>query len=54
METIAAILERAQQRAREMDLPYGGALLPGEALDLLQEAPEQNWWTCVREPNGIG
>ena len=39
METIAAILERAQQRAREMDLPYEGALLPGEALDLLQEAP---------------
>ena len=39
METITAILERAQQRAREMDLPYEGALLPGEALELLQEAP---------------
>ena len=39
MEPITAILERAQQRAREMDLPYEGALLPGEALELLQEAP---------------
>ncbi|MEO7320601.1 MAG: rhodanese-like domain-containing protein [Nitrosospira sp.] len=39
METITAILERAQQRAREMNLPYEGALLPAEALTLLQEAP---------------
>ena len=39
METITAILERAQLRAREMDLPYEGALLPAEALTLLQEAP---------------
>lgn len=39
METITAILERAQRRAQEMDLPYEGALLPAEALTLLQEAP---------------
>ena len=39
MGTITAILERAQQRAKEMDLPYEGALLPAEALALLQEAP---------------
>ena len=39
MGTITAILERAQQRAKEMDLPYEGALLPGEAFTLLQEAP---------------
>ena len=25
------ILKKAQQRAREMGLPYTGALLPGEA-----------------------
>jgi rhodanese-related sulfurtransferase len=40
METITAILERAQLRAREMNLPYEGALLPTEALTLLQEAPD--------------
>jgi rhodanese-related sulfurtransferase len=40
MEPITAILERAQQRARELDLPYEGALLPHEALTLLQEAPD--------------
>ena len=39
METITAILDRAHQRAREMDFPYQGALLPSEALTLLQEAP---------------
>ena len=40
METITAILDRAHQRAEEMDLPYQGALLPSEALTLLQEAPD--------------
>ena len=39
MGTITEILERAQQRAKEMDLPYEGALLPAEAFALLQEAP---------------
>jgi rhodanese-related sulfurtransferase len=39
MESITAILERAQQRAKEMNLPYEGALFPHEALTLLQEAP---------------
>lgn len=39
METITAILERAQQRAKEMELPYEGALLPAEAFALLQQAP---------------
>ena len=39
MGTITEILERAQQRAKEMDLPYEGALLPAEALTLLQKAP---------------
>lgn len=40
METLSTILERAQQRAREMNLPYEGALTPAEALALLQEAPD--------------
>ena len=40
MESITAILERAQQRAREMNLPYEGALFPNEALSVLQEAPD--------------
>jgi rhodanese-related sulfurtransferase len=39
METISSILERAQQRAQEMNLPYEGALYPAEALTLLQQAP---------------
>jgi rhodanese-related sulfurtransferase len=38
METTAAILEKAQQRADEMELPYKGALLPAEAYQVLQES----------------
>lgn len=38
METTAAILEKAQQRAKEMGLPYKGALLPMEAYRVLQES----------------
>jgi len=37
METLAAILEKAQQRAQELGLPYKGALLPIEAYRVLQE-----------------
>lgn len=33
------ILKQARQRAREMGLPYAGALLPGEAYQLLQQQP---------------
>ena len=33
------ILKQAQQRAREMGLPYEGALLPAEAYALLQQKP---------------
>lgn len=36
METIEIILEKAQQRAQEMGLPYKGALLPMEAYHVLQ------------------
>ncbi|MDR4516942.1 MAG: rhodanese-like domain-containing protein [Nitrosomonas sp.] len=38
METIDIILNKAQQRAREMGLPYKGALLPMEAYRILQES----------------
>ncbi len=38
METIESILETARQRAREMGLPYKGALLPIEAYRVLQES----------------
>ena len=40
METTAAILEKAQQRAEEMELPYKGALLPIEAYRVLQESAQ--------------
>ncbi len=33
------ILKQARQRAREMQLPYEGALLPSEAHALLQQQP---------------
>ncbi len=38
METTATILEKAQQRAKSMGLPYKGALLPMEAYRILQES----------------
>jgi len=37
--TISKILEQAQHRAQQMNLPYSGALLPGEAHEILQQAP---------------
>lgn len=40
METTAAILEKAHQRADEMELPYKGALLPMEAYRILQESAQ--------------
>ena len=39
MGKITAILQTAQQRAKEMNLPYEGALLPDEAYEILQSAP---------------
>lgn len=39
MGKITAILQAAQQRAREMNLPYEGALYPDEAYEVLQSAP---------------
>lgn len=39
MGKITSILESAQQRARELKLPYEGALYPAEAYELLRSAP---------------
>jgi rhodanese-related sulfurtransferase len=39
METLSAILERAKQRAADLNLPYAGALTPKEAHEIWQSAP---------------
>lgn len=39
MGNISAILERAQERGKQINTPYSGALLPSEANQLLQLAP---------------
>ena len=39
MGKISDILTLAQERARQLGLPYGGALTPREAYELLQSAP---------------
>lgn len=39
MGKISAILQSAQQRAKELNLPYEGALYPDEAYEILQSAP---------------
>jgi len=39
MGQITEILQAAQQRAKEMELPYEGALYPDEAFEILQSAP---------------
>ena len=39
MGTISAILEQSQQRAKQINAPYSGALLPSEANQILQLAP---------------
>lgn len=58
MGKITAILQTAQQRAKDMNLSYKGALLPGEAYEILKSAPgaklvdvrtraEIDWVGCV-------
>ena len=39
MGKITEILNAAQSRAKEMNLPYEGALLPDEAYEVMQSAP---------------
>ena len=36
---ISKILQAARERAQQMGLPYGGALLPHEAYEISREAP---------------
>ena len=36
METLSTILEKAKQRAADLNLPYAGALTPQEAFQVLQ------------------
>ncbi|MDO8412752.1 MAG: rhodanese-like domain-containing protein [Gallionellaceae bacterium] len=40
MGEISQILQTAQERAKEENLPYEGALLPTEAYELLRSAPK--------------
>ena len=40
MTEISKVLQAAQHRAQEMNLPYEGAMLPDEAYQLLQSAPD--------------
>lgn len=40
MPSAPAILAAAQQRGRELKLPYAGALLPAEGHELMQTLPE--------------
>lgn len=39
MGNITAILQAGQQRAKDKNLPYEGALYPDEAYEILQSAP---------------
>jgi hypothetical protein len=39
MGKISDILKTAQQRAKEMNVPYEGALHPAEAYQIASEAP---------------
>ena len=39
MTTITDILNTAQQRAKELNLPYQGALTPEESYELMKSAP---------------
>lgn len=58
MGKISEILHAAQERAKEMGLPYEGALYPDEAYEILQSAPgsklvdvrtraELDWVGCI-------
>ncbi len=41
-DSVESILAQAKQRAKAMNLPYAGALLPLEAHTLMQNIPEAN------------
>ena len=46
MGKLSDILTLAQQRARELNLPYEGALTPREAFELWQAAPGAKLVDC--------
>jgi len=39
LDTISEILNKAAERGKKLGLPYGGALLPQEAFELMQNVP---------------
>ena len=39
MDTISEILNKSAERGKKLGLPYGGALLPHEAFELMQKVP---------------
>jgi rhodanese-related sulfurtransferase len=39
MASISEVLNKAAERGKRLNLPYGGALLPQEAFELMQENP---------------
>jgi rhodanese-related sulfurtransferase len=62
MGKITAILEQAQQRAKQINAPYSGSLLPDEAYQILQLAPgakiidvrsKAEWDFVGRIPNAV-
>ena len=62
MDSTEEILARAKQRARELNLPYAGALLPKEAYVLQQAVPgaamvdvrtQAEWYWVGRVPNAV-
>ena len=39
MDTLSEILNKAAERGKNLGLPYGGALFPNEAFELMQKVP---------------
>jgi rhodanese-related sulfurtransferase len=64
MGKITAILQAAHQRAKELNLPYEGALYPEEAYEIQQSAPgarlvdvrtraELDWVGCIADTAAV-
>ena len=62
MASTSEILNKAAERGKELKLPYGGALLPQEAYELMQKAPgaklvdvrtQAEWNYVGRIPNSV-
>ena len=47
-------LKKARDRAKQMGLPYEGALTPQEAFEILQESRLRGSSTCARALSWIG